>query len=175
MAIFPKQKHTDPEFSGHFLGSIWNAPEPHCRKIEPLLCAGRVMANSPRLMCFPVATLAKQVGRNSFFYRQQVAICLALISFSYSQSGEQVTPQNLFLSPINILKFRQFGELSPLLDALVPARLDRPCSSHFSNVTSSGRVGPLRLFPACSASLSISIARGTTGDTPGDNLQGCCI
>ncbi len=53
----------------------------------------------------------------------------------------------------------------------VPSCFNHHCFSHSSDVTAAGRVGPLRLFPACSASLSISTARGTTGDTPGDNLR----
>jgi hypothetical protein len=35
-AIFPKQKQTNPEFSGNFLGSIRNAPEVKRRKIASL-------------------------------------------------------------------------------------------------------------------------------------------
>jgi hypothetical protein len=58
------------------------------------------MVKSLTFLCFPVVTLAKQVGRNLIFYRQQVAICMSLILFSFSQSGEHGHPQNLFFQPL---------------------------------------------------------------------------
>ncbi len=58
-----------------------------------------------------------------------------------------------------------------MIPTWVPSCFNHHCFSHFSNATSSGRVGGLRLFPACSASLSISIAWGVHGGYTGDNLR----
>jgi hypothetical protein len=43
-----------------------------------------------------VATLAQQVGRISFLYRQQVAICLAQISFLIANLAFQMPPKTYF-------------------------------------------------------------------------------
>jgi hypothetical protein len=52
-----------------------------------------------------------------------VAICLSLISFSYSQSGEEGAPKNLFAATLrlNLSKYCQFGDMLPLSYALAGA------------------------------------------------------
>jgi hypothetical protein len=80
-----------------------------------------VVAISLQLIHFPVAFIAEQPAKNSFLNRQQLANSLTLISFFYSQSGEQGNPKHQFFASwwVNFILFRHFGEISPLMSALM--------------------------------------------------------
>jgi hypothetical protein len=101
--IFPSKRTKSLNSFGIFLGWIrecsrrelpeavrgHTCPQP----TEPHKPLFMVVAISLQLIHFPVALMAKQTAKNCFFCRQQVAKSLTLISFFYSQSGEQGNPK----------------------------------------------------------------------------------
>jgi hypothetical protein len=109
---FPESKSIDPELSG-ILMSIRTAPEQKCRKTAPLpLATGSLPVSLPAycnsrrffIGCgesayshiLPVAIVAIQSSRISFFCRQQMAMSLTIFFFPIATVASRVPPKYIF-------------------------------------------------------------------------------